>query len=59
MRWFVSLPATLVAANFLFLGLILSVCEFIGWIDWGHEALFVGVVPAIIWAVAMWKTCRS
>jgi hypothetical protein len=59
MRWFVSLPATLVAANFLFGGLILSACELAGWIDWGHEALLVAVVPAIIWAVAMWKTCRS
>jgi hypothetical protein len=59
MRWFVSLPATLVAANFLFAGLILSVCELAGWIDWGHEALVVASIPAVVWAVAVWRTCRA
>jgi hypothetical protein len=52
------LPVTIVAANSLFAGLILSACEAAGWISWGHEALLVGIVPVTAWAMAMWLVSR-
>jgi hypothetical protein len=57
-RWLASFPLTIVAANSLFIGLILSVCEAAGWIDWGHEALLVAIVPVTAWAVATWFVDR-
>ena len=44
-RWFASLPLTLVAANSLMGGLVLSSTEAVGRNDWGHEALLLAVVP--------------
>jgi hypothetical protein len=58
-RWLTSFPSTIVAANSLFVGLILSACEAAGWIRWGHEAFFVSIVPVIVWALAMWVVDRQ
>jgi hypothetical protein len=57
-RWLTSFASTIVAFNSLFVGLILSVCEAIGWIRWGHEAFLVSIVPVIAWAFATWLVDR-
>lgn len=53
-RWFASLPLTLVAAHSLLAALVLSSTESIGWNTWGHEFLLLPIVPIIAWAVANW-----
>lgn len=57
-RWLTSFPLTIVAANSLFAGLILSACEAAGWIGWGHEVFLVALVPVIAWALALWMAER-
>jgi hypothetical protein len=58
-HWFARLPITIVSANSLFAGLILSATEDAGWNDWGHEASIVMVVPIVTWAVASWWLGRG
>ncbi len=55
-RWFASLPLTLVAAHSLLAGLLLSSTEAAGWNEWGHYGLLLAVVPIVAWLLARWKT---
>jgi len=57
-RWFASLPLTLVATHSLLAGLVLSSIEAAGWNAWGHEGLLLTVVPILGWAALRCRTRR-
>jgi len=56
-RWFASLPISIVALHSIMLGMITSAAEYDGWISWGHEASVLMVVPIVVWAVSVYA-CR-
>lgn len=58
MRWFASLPVSIVALHSIILGTIASAAEYDGWITWGHEASVLMVVPIALWAVCVYVTRR-
>lgn len=53
-HWFASLPISIVALHSIMLGTITSAAEFDGWINWGHEASVLMVVPIVAWAVCVY-----
>lgn len=50
-RWFASLTISIVGANSIMLGTLLSATEYDGWITWGHEASGVMLLPIMLWVV--------
>lgn len=53
--WFARLPIGVVGAHSVMLGVLLSAAEWDGWIDWGHEASIMMVVPIVGWVVLKWR----
>lgn len=54
-RWFAALPISIVGANSIMLGTLLSAAEYDGWITWGHEASVVMLIPIIVWATCAYS----
>lgn len=60
---FASLPISIVGANSVMLGTLLSAAEYDGWIAWGHEASVVMMAPIAYWIACAWwgakRRCRG
>jgi hypothetical protein len=57
-RWFASLPISIVALHSILLGTISSAAEYDGWISWGHEASVLMAVPILVWLVCVYTVRR-